>query len=275
MYHPNFHLDLHFDPYLNQQHPNSLELRLLLFSAVNQEDMAATLLSFQIIVLECLDYMGFHLTTEEKEDYTHVWRLIGYYSGCEEQYNACTSLAYSRATLESITFHIVHPDATSSEMSNHMLRAVANRPPLHMSYECGAQLSRMLLGDVGADRLKLPPEHAGWHLYHAFHFIVLRIFSKLTWLPFFGNKLLLVQRAVLQGAAKKFQGGKRTKYHLKHVPDDQHFVNMNIGEQKDEKSTGKRLMGGICFNFGGLMKQMVFVVIFSVLFWKVWDMMLF
>jgi hypothetical protein len=107
---------------------------------INQEDMVATLLSFQTIVLECLDYMGFTLMKEEKNDYTHLWRLIGYYSGVEEKNNPCVSCELSRATLESITRHIVSPDTTSAHMSNHLLRAVANRPPLRLSYEAGAQV---------------------------------------------------------------------------------------------------------------------------------------
>ena len=252
---------------------------------INQEDMAATLLSFQIIVLECLNYMGFALTVQEQEDYTHVWRLIGYYSGCDEEYNACTSLAYSRATLESITFHIVHPDATSAQMSNHMLRAVANRPPLHMSYACGAQLSRMLLGEVGADKLQLPPEHAGWHVYHAWHFLVLRFFVQLSWLPWVGGWMLQVQRQILQGAAKKFQGGVRTRYHLKHVPDDQHFDAMQVGTMADEKKGGNRLCGSVCFNFGGrggmcgkwwgrkATRRWVVVVVLVAVVWQFWRSM--
>ena len=140
---------------------------------INQEDMCATLLSFAPIVLECLDFMKQRLSPREKEDYIHLWRLIGYYSGILEEHNPCRGGADSaRAVLESIVRHIVCPDATSAAMSNHMLRSTADRPPLHMPYEAGAQLSRMLLGHRGADLLQMPPEHRGWRLVHGLQFLL-------------------------------------------------------------------------------------------------------
>lgn len=245
---------------------------------INQEDMGATLLSFQIIVLECLDYMNFNLSLQEQHDYTALWRLIGYYSGVEEQYNPCSSYSYSRATLESITRHIVTPDDTSSQMSNHMLRAVANKPPLHLSYESGAQLSRMLLGDVGADRLKLPKEHWWWHVFHGMHFMLLRWVANMTRMPLVGRGMMETQRMVLRRAAKTFQGGKRTKYFLKHPPDDRHFEDLGVddgtagGAGGPPNQKGRGITGNALFLMCGKGKGMhvaMFVLLVGLL-WKMW-----
>jgi len=259
---------------------------------INQEDMCATLLSFQIIVLECLDFMNFKLSKEEQTDYTHLWRLIGYYSGVEEEHNPCLSYSFSRATLESITRHIVLPDDTSSKMSNHILKSVSNKPPLNLSYESGAQLSRMLLGDIGADRLKLPKEHFFWHLFHGFHFVLLRCLASMTWWPLVGSGMMMTQRIVLRSAAKKFQGGKRTKYFLKHVPDDLHFDDIGIGIDARGGGGGGGGSGGSDQDVSGVvsglssnvfhimccgkirMIKIVILVALVAFFWQVWIFLL-
>lgn len=45
---------------------------------VNQEDMAGTNLAFSYIILKGLISMGFPISSEEREDFLHVWRYIGY-----------------------------------------------------------------------------------------------------------------------------------------------------------------------------------------------------
>lgn len=44
---------------------------------INQEDMCVTLLAFQFNVLSTIEQFGVHLTQQEKEDFTHLWRYIG------------------------------------------------------------------------------------------------------------------------------------------------------------------------------------------------------
>lgn len=211
---------------------------------INQEDLSATLLSFSPIVLECLDFMKIKLTQQEKDDYTHLWRLIGYYSGILEENNPCSGgAARARASLESIVRHIVFPDATSAAMSNHMLRSTANRPPLHMPFEAGAQLSRMLLGHEGADLLKMPPEHRGWRLAHGIQFLIIRWISMMTRLPFgLGNVLMSAQRIFLQKVSVKLIGGRRTRFEMKFIPDDKHFndIGCPASRETSKKSAESR-----------------------------------
>lgn len=45
---------------------------------VNQEDMAGTNLAFSYIILEGLEQAHYPLTLQEKEDFLHTWRFIGY-----------------------------------------------------------------------------------------------------------------------------------------------------------------------------------------------------
>ena len=93
--------------------------------------------------------------------------------------------------------------------------------------------------------LCLPKEHSGWHIFHGIQFLVLRFLSMLTWIPVVGSGMMAAQREVLRQAAKRFQGGKRTKYELKHVPDDRHFQHMGIGQDdKEEEEEEKRKKSG-------------------------------
>lgn len=51
--------------------------------AINQEDMAGTLMSFSALILEGLDQIGIELTTEEKNGYFHLWRVVGHIQGVD------------------------------------------------------------------------------------------------------------------------------------------------------------------------------------------------
>ena len=52
---------------------------------INQHDMIATVLLFSIIVVRGLEELGLHVTVNEREDYLHLWRYVGFLIGCEEQ----------------------------------------------------------------------------------------------------------------------------------------------------------------------------------------------
>ncbi|KXS11921.1 hypothetical protein M427DRAFT_147439 [Gonapodya prolifera JEL478] len=54
---------------------------------VNQEDMAVTLLEFASGPLVRMAEMGFLVSSQERDDYLHLWRFIGYLSGVREEIN--------------------------------------------------------------------------------------------------------------------------------------------------------------------------------------------
>lgn len=121
---------------------------------INQEDMAVTVLAFQYNVLLVIELLKIPLTAQEREDYTHLWRYIGYLMGVLDEYNACTSYARSRAYLESIVMHLIDPDETSRYLANHVINAVTDRPPAWWNHAMHASLARILMGTGG---LAQPP----------------------------------------------------------------------------------------------------------------------
>ncbi len=52
---------------------------------INQEDMAGTNLSFSLIVIRGLGRLGFHVGHQEQTAFLHVWAVIGYLSGLNEE----------------------------------------------------------------------------------------------------------------------------------------------------------------------------------------------
>ena len=91
---------------------------------INQEDMVVTLLSFSYNVVYGFQQAGNPVDAEEAEAYIHAWRYIGFLLGVAEEHNPCTSLAQSKATLESCALHLIPPDPPkySVDLAHHVLK---------------------------------------------------------------------------------------------------------------------------------------------------------
>ena len=152
---------------------------------VNQEDMAATLLAFSTNVLSGVEFVaGVPLSRKEQLDYLSLWRYIGWLLGVSienETYpkhdddettpvldpcgsgsknHSQTALVHSRAMLESIILHLMHPNDLSATISNHLLLVSRNKGKenqnvttfacLYRSFMC-----RRFIGNELADALEL------------------------------------------------------------------------------------------------------------------------
>jgi hypothetical protein len=51
---------------------------------INQEDMAGTNLSFSLIVIRGLRMLGYSVSQEEQAAFMHIWAVVGYLSGLDE-----------------------------------------------------------------------------------------------------------------------------------------------------------------------------------------------
>lgn len=122
---------------------------------INQEDMAVTLLSFSVNVLETIERTTLKgsLTRPDQEAYIHLWRYIGYLIGVHEDLNPCSNLERAGGFMESAIIHLLHPDQRSVELARHLLHSVADRPPLYFSYGMHSETARSILGKELADGL--------------------------------------------------------------------------------------------------------------------------
>lgn len=103
---------------------------------INQAHLIGTLLGFQYNPLVVLQHVvGLPITDKEKNDYTHLWRYIGFVLGVvEDKKMECVPLQnmdVSRAWMVKIWLHLINPDIESGEesttlmLSDHVLRAIA------------------------------------------------------------------------------------------------------------------------------------------------------
>jgi hypothetical protein len=206
---------------------------------INQEDMGATLLSFQIVVLEVLEYVGHTITEQDRDDYTHLWRLIGHWSGVTEVNNPCKSYKVSRAYLESITMHLIDPknNEVCTKMTKSILTSVVNKAPFYWSYETLAQLSRVFMGTQLADALNLPPENTSLRYFHYFNFALLRAQASLTYAPMVGPPLVALNNVFLEKWVDIMQKDKRANFALNHVPpltkEEKATMEANVSKDND------------------------------------------
>lgn len=52
---------------------------------INQEDLAGTLLTFTVVVLDAIEKLGVRLSADERAAYVHVWRVIGHFMGIVDE----------------------------------------------------------------------------------------------------------------------------------------------------------------------------------------------
>lgn len=50
---------------------------------INQEDMAGTLLSFSVLILDGMEKLGVELSESEKDAYLHCWNVVGHFMGVQ------------------------------------------------------------------------------------------------------------------------------------------------------------------------------------------------
>jgi FAD/FMN-containing dehydrogenase len=53
--------------------------------AINQEELAGTLVTFSIVILQSLERVGIQMSEQEKLDYLFAWKLVGHLLGIEPQ----------------------------------------------------------------------------------------------------------------------------------------------------------------------------------------------
>ncbi len=171
---------------------------------INQEDLSATLLAFSVNPLSGVEFFANKsLTRKELLDYLALWRYIGWLLGISTPTEGGLSpldpcgygfrgtpedpIIHSRALLESIILHLMHPNDVSSQISNHLLRVGQNEGNefvLGYLYRCF--MCRRIIGSELADALKIQDldiwsiKHLTAYLLSSVVLLSLRIYTILT-----------------------------------------------------------------------------------------------
>ena len=129
---------------------------------INQHDMLATIFLFSQVFLDGLRLLGLAIDRSEGDDFIHLWRVIGWLIGVDEDLLPDDETS-ARAASEVIYLTQGPPDADSRELVAALLGAPAQtahtpaqqrqaRIRMHIT----RQLCRHLLGDPLADALAVP-----------------------------------------------------------------------------------------------------------------------
>jgi len=119
---------------------------------INQEDMAATLLSFSYITMDGLRRLGYVLTDEETEAYLHTWNIVGHILGIRPE-----MLAANYADAAALIARVSERQFAPSEEGRMMTRALVDMmrheipgnlfdraPELLIRYFLGARVAEMV-----------------------------------------------------------------------------------------------------------------------------------
>jgi hypothetical protein len=183
---------------------------------INQEDMMATLLSFSISVLKSVRKIGAPWLTEHEEHaYLHLWRYIGFVIGVREECNPLSSMNRAHGTIESVVLHLLHPDDRSVAIANHVLQAVAHRPPnSDWTPAMHSEMARWLLGNPLSEALGIKRSIL-CYLYTFKIMIVLQLVALILPLMInsnttFGRKMAHTVRSAIVAHAKRVEKSTET-----------------------------------------------------------------
>ncbi|KAG0247118.1 hypothetical protein BG011_001996 [Mortierella polycephala] len=172
------------------------------------------------------------MTTQEREDYLHLWRYIGHMMGVDNVLNATISPERADACLESIVLHLVDPDAESGRLCEGLLKSMAPKPTiLHKitnaigflpdPFKVHMALAEHLLGpevwkDNGLPKMTRP--------YRVFRQIIMYFLYFDLWLVTKSPWWFRLRSPLIQGGHYKYIerviGKKRSQFALKEVPKD-------------------------------------------------------
>lgn len=133
---------------------------------VNQEDLLMTHLSFSFVVLQGLRKIGISIAKEEAKAYLHLWKVISYLMGVEENLLTDSELDSYKADLLIQQRHFRKSEegtfltyALLTFLEESILEA-PNQNPLLTAKGFVPSYARFVLGEKLADLLEIPP--ANW-----------------------------------------------------------------------------------------------------------------
>ena len=119
---------------------------------INQEDMAFTLLTFGYVIPRGLITLGVPLTITEREDFLHIWNVVGHLMGLRDDL-----LAHTVDDAEFLFSRIKALEGRASlagqELTSSLLEVAAALLPIRILKALPPMLLRILVGDETADML--------------------------------------------------------------------------------------------------------------------------
>lgn len=180
---------------------------------LNQEDLAGTLLTFSVVILDALDIMGIELKAEEKRAYLHSWRCVGHVLGIRDDMIP-KDLEDAYALYAAIQRRQFAPSEQGKVLTKALIDAMEGYVPGKLFDGAAAVYVRKFLGDELADGLGVPATDWTRVVFEA-ETLVARLFDHET-----ERSALLAsltghfERKLMQGLSKAFRGGKQVEFRI-------------------------------------------------------------
>ncbi|HEY4223394.1 MAG TPA: oxygenase MpaB family protein, partial [Myxococcota bacterium] len=123
---------------------------------INQEDLAGTLMTFSVVILDVIASVGLVLTDEEQDAYMHLWQVAGHFMGVDPAL-VPRDVADGRSLMSAIRSDQWHPSTAGDQLGEALTAAMDDYLPGDVFIHLPAALVRRIAGDNVADMLGLPP----------------------------------------------------------------------------------------------------------------------
>jgi hypothetical protein len=128
---------------------------------VNQEDLAGTLTSFSVVVPLGLQRLGVDLPDSDRNDFFHIWRVIGHVLGIDQRLNPAEFDA-AQALMHKILDRQQSPTEAGRALTKALMDFIREMIPGSEFASLGPTLIRHLAGDHQSDLVDVPqPDLAG------------------------------------------------------------------------------------------------------------------
>ena len=126
---------------------------------INQEDLAATMLAFSVVVIDCLHKFELTPTEEQMEGYMHLWGVTGYMIGLHKDLIPA-NVAEGRNLLARYMKRQKGKSEQGRQLTHALLKFMDNLLPGRIFPDLAAAKMRLCLGDADAELLGIPA--ASW-----------------------------------------------------------------------------------------------------------------
>ncbi|WP_128547035.1 DUF5995 family protein [Larkinella soli] len=124
---------------------------------INQEDLSGTLLSFSVVIVDGLEQLGIELTPEEREAFFHLWHVVGYLIGVDDDLNP-EAEDDCRFLMNAILEQQAGPSAEGAELTDACIDLMNSRLSFGPFKDISHVFVRFFIGDRYADMLSVPKE---------------------------------------------------------------------------------------------------------------------
>lgn len=126
---------------------------------INQEDMAGTILSFSVVIIDGLAQLGIDLAPEERAAFLHLWRVVGTMIGLDADLLS-ENEADCRALMTAILDQQAGPSMEGAELTDACIDLMNERMIIKPLQRLSPYFVRFFIGDHYADMLSVPPADA-------------------------------------------------------------------------------------------------------------------